>query len=50
MAHAEKAHFVDKQMLGRLNSAIIVGVIGSGLAACVIGALLYDFGRLFSGW
>ena len=29
MAHAEKAHFVDKQMLGRLNSAIIVGVIGS---------------------
>ena len=47
---AEKAHFVDKQTLHRLNTAIMLGVIGSGLVACVLGAIIYDLGRLFSGW
>ena len=46
----EKAHFVDKQTLGRVNRAIVLGLIGSGLAACVIGAFIYDIGRLFSIW
>jgi hypothetical protein len=51
MAHlAGKTHFVDKRFLGRLNSAIIFGVIGSGLAACIIGAAIYDVGRWFSMW
>ena len=47
---AEKAHLVDKQTLARLNSAILLGLVGSGLAACVIGAVIYDIGRLISIW
>jgi hypothetical protein len=50
MAHcADKTHFVDKHTLARLNSALMLGAIGSGLAACVLGALIYDIGRLV-GW
>jgi hypothetical protein len=50
MAHlADKAHF-DKHTLARLNSVILLSLIGSGLAACAIGAVVYDFGRLFSMW
>jgi hypothetical protein len=50
MAHcADKTHFVDKQTLARLNSALMLGAIGSGIAACVLGALIYDIGRLV-GW
>lgn len=47
---AEKVHFVDKQTLARLNTAIMLGLIGTGLAACVIGAFVYDVGRLFFAW
>jgi hypothetical protein len=51
MAHlADKIHFVDKQTLARVNSAIMLVLIGSGLAACALGALIYDLGRLFSAW
>jgi hypothetical protein len=51
MAHLfEKAHFVDRQTLARLNAALMLGVIGSGLVACALGAIVYDIGRLFSAW
>jgi hypothetical protein len=50
MVHLGKTHFVDKQSLDRLNSAIMLGLVGSGLAACVIGAAIYDIGRWFSIW
>jgi len=50
MAHlADKAHF-DKRTLARVNSGILLGLIGGGLAACVLGAVAYDVGRLFSNW
>jgi hypothetical protein len=50
MAHfADKVHF-DRHALARLNTAIMIGLIGSGLAACAIGAVVYDFGRLLAGW
>ena len=50
MAHlADKAHF-DKHTLARLNSVILLSLIGSGMAACAIGAVVYDLGRLFSMW
>lgn len=45
-----KAHFVDRQTLERLNAAILLGLIGSGLAACVIGAFIYDVGRWIAVW
>ncbi len=50
MAHlADKTHF-DKHTLARVNSAIMVGLIGGGLLVCVLGAVVYDFGRLVSAW
>jgi hypothetical protein len=45
-----KTHLFDRRMLGRLNSAIMLGLVGSGLAACAIGAFVYDVGRWFSVW
>lgn len=51
MAHSlGKAHFVDRQILARVNSAIMLGLVGSGLAACAFGAFVYNVGRLFSAW
>lgn len=51
MAHfVAKAHCLDKQMLGRINSVVLLGLIGTGLASCVFGAVVYDVGRLFSAW
>ncbi len=50
MAHlADKAHF-DKRTLARVNSAIMIGLIGGGLLVCVLGAAAYDLGRLLSAW
>jgi hypothetical protein len=45
-----KMHFFDRHMLARLNTAIMLGLVGSGLAACAIGAFVYDVGRWFSAW
>jgi hypothetical protein len=42
----EKFHFVDKQMLDRLSTVVMLVLVGSGLAACIVGALTYDIGRL----
>jgi hypothetical protein len=55
MAHfVDKAHCVghgfDKHTLARVNTVLMLGLIGSGLAACVFGAVIYDVGRLFSAW
>jgi len=51
MAHlVDKAHFIDKHTLARVNTALMLGLIGTGLAACVFGAVVYDLGRLFSAW
>jgi hypothetical protein len=49
MAHFfQNGHFIDEQTLDRLNTAIILGPIVGGLAACVIGALIYDVSQLLS--
>jgi hypothetical protein len=44
----DKAHLV--RAVDRVESALLVGLIGAGLAACALGAVVYDFGRLFSAW
>ncbi|MFY9839467.1 MAG: hypothetical protein WAK55_23940 [Xanthobacteraceae bacterium] len=50
IAHlADKAH-LDGHTLSRINSAIIFGLIGGGLLACILGALVYDIGRAFAVW
>jgi hypothetical protein len=38
---------VGKPALAGFSRALLVVFIGSGLAACVIGAAIYDAGRLF---
>ena len=55
MAHlVDKAHCVghgvDKHTLARVNTVLMLGLIGTGLAACVFGAVIYDVGHLFSAW
>jgi len=50
MAHlADKAH-LDRHKLARVNSAVLLGLIGGGLAVCVFGAVVYDLSRLFAAW
>ena len=51
MAHLmDKAHFVDKHTLARVNTALMLGLIGTGLSTCVFGAVVYDLSHLFSAW
>jgi hypothetical protein len=53
MTHlADKAHraHLDKQTVSRVNSALMMGLIGGGLTACATGAFIYDVGRWFSVW
>ena len=45
-----KAHFFDRRVLARLNTAVVFGPVLSGLAACMLGAIVYDIGRWFSIW
>jgi hypothetical protein len=45
-----RTHFLDRRMLARLHAAIVFGPVISGLMACMLGALVYDIGRLFSVW
>jgi len=50
MAHLIiKAHF-DRDTVARVNSAIMLGLIGGGLVVCALGALVYDAERLVSAW
>jgi hypothetical protein len=36
------AHLVDKRFVERANTALLLGILWSGLALCVLGALSYD--------
>ena len=50
MAHfADKPH-VDWQKIDRVESAVLLCLIGGGLTLCVFGAAAYDIGRAFSVW
>jgi hypothetical protein len=50
MAHFADHLHVDWQKLDRLESAMLLSVIGGGLALCVLGAAVYDIGRAVSIW
>jgi hypothetical protein len=50
MAHFADKLLVDKQKIDRVESAVLLSLIGSGLALCVLGAAVYDFGRAFLVW
>jgi hypothetical protein len=50
MAHLAKHLQVDWQKLDRLESVVLLSLVGGGLALCVLGAAAYDIGRAFSVW
>jgi hypothetical protein len=50
MAHFADRFHVDKQKIDRVESAVLLSLIGGGLALCVLGAAVYDIGRAFSVW
>jgi hypothetical protein len=46
---ADRLYF-DKQKIDGVESAVLLTIIFGSLALCVLGASVYDFGRLFSIW
>jgi hypothetical protein len=44
------AHLLEKETLLRANSALLLALVGGGLAACAVGAVVYDIGRTFGAW
>ena len=44
------AHFMEKETLLRANSALLLTIVGGGLAACAVGAVVYDIGRVVGAW
>jgi hypothetical protein len=43
------AHLIDKNFIERANTTLLLGILWSALAACVLGALAYDIGYWFGG-
>jgi hypothetical protein len=48
-SYFHKLHPV-RDVLDRVESAVVLGLIGAGLAACALGAVVYDVGRLFAAF
>ena len=44
------AHSMEKETLLRANSALLLAIVGGGLAACAVGAVVYDIGRMVGAW
>ena len=44
------AHRVDKRLIERANTMLLLGILWSALALCVLGALSYDIAHWFSAW
>ena len=43
-------YLVEKEKLQRANAALLKTAVCGGLAACALGAAIYDFGRWFTAW
>jgi hypothetical protein len=41
---------IDRQTIDRVESVVLLSLIGGGLAVCVVGAAVYDVGRALSVW
>src|SRR2546430_17003059 len=46
---APTAHIADKSFVERAETVLMLGVLWSGLAACMLGALSYDIAYWFGG-
>jgi hypothetical protein len=43
-------HLLEKEALLRANSALMLTIIGGGLIACALGAVVFDIGRIIGAW
>ena len=43
-------HLVDKRVVERANTVLLLGILWGALAACVIGAMVYDVVYFVKGW
>lgn len=43
-------HLVDKEFVQRANTVALLGVLWGALAACALGALVYDIAQWMTGW
>jgi len=44
------AHLVDKEFVERANTVLLLGILWTGLAVCVVGALVYDVAYWLQNW
>lgn len=42
-------HLVDKRLIERANTVLILGILWSALGVCVLGAFAYDLAHWFGG-
>jgi hypothetical protein len=50
LMRAAMAHLVDKQFVQRANTAVLLSILWGGLAACAIGAMIYDIAYWLKAW
>jgi hypothetical protein len=50
LKRAAMAHLVDKDFVQRANTAVLLSILWGGLAACAIGAMIYDIAHLVNAW
>jgi hypothetical protein len=48
--HHHDDHHFDREATARLQSIVVFGLIGIGLALCAFGAIAFDIIRLFGSW
>jgi hypothetical protein len=41
---------LGKDLLTRANAALLLGLVGGGLALCVLAAMIHDVGRVLALW
>jgi hypothetical protein len=50
LAGGDMAQLLGKDLLMRVNAALLLGVIGGGLVLCAVAAVVYDIGLLLDLW
>ena len=44
------AHLIDRHLIERANAAVLLSIVWAALAACVIGAVIYDIASWLGGY
>jgi hypothetical protein len=44
------AHPVDKHLIERANTVVLLGILWGALAACAVGAMIYDIVYFVKAW